>query len=90
MPNATSETLSDETRKAMAPEPFRILKTRTVAERLGCSPQALRVKRMKGDGPPWVRLSRNRVGYEERSLEEWIRSRTFRSIAEERHGHPAA
>ena len=40
MPNATSRHLADETRKLMAPEPFRILRTRTVAERLGCSPQA--------------------------------------------------
>jgi predicted DNA-binding transcriptional regulator AlpA len=74
----------------MASEPLRILKTRDVATRLGVSPQALRVKRMKGDGPPWTRLSRNRVGYPEESLLEWIKSRTFRSIAEERHGRPAA
>ena len=74
----------------MANESLRILKTREVATRLGLSPQALRVKRMTGDSPPWCRLSRNRVGYPEDALLEWIRSRTFRSIAEERHGRPAA
>lgn len=69
---------------------FRLLKTREVAARLGCSRQALRVKRMKGDGPPWVRLARNRVGYLESGLLEWIKSRTFTSIAEERHGRAVA
>jgi predicted DNA-binding transcriptional regulator AlpA len=53
------------------------------AERLGIAPQTLRLWRMQGRGPRYVRLSVGRVAYDEREIERWLAARTFGSTAEE-------
>ena len=74
----------------MPNDPIRILKTRELTQRTGIPSQTLRVMRMRGTGPKWIRIARNRVGYLEADVLEWLAARRFQSIAEERHGRPAA
>jgi hypothetical protein len=61
----------------------KLLSTREVALRYGWKEQTVRVKRLRGDGPPFVRLSRNRVGYREEDLAAWELGRRFSSTSEE-------
>lgn len=61
----------------------RLLITSVVAERLGLAEQTLRTWRMRGEGPPWIRLSDSPSGavrYPEDGLHEWLESRE-RAIA---------
>jgi predicted DNA-binding transcriptional regulator AlpA len=39
--------------------------------------------RVTGDGPPFVRLGPRRIAYRLQDCEDWARSRTFRSRADE-------
>jgi hypothetical protein len=39
--------------------------------------------RVTGDGPPFVRLGPRRIAYRLEDCEDWARSRTFRSRADE-------
>lgn len=59
-----------------------------VAERLHVKPQTLRLKRMRGDGPPFVRLSESpsaRAFYPEAEFLAWLAARPRRiSTAEEK------
>ncbi len=56
----------------------RFLSPNEVARRLNIKPQSLRLRRMRGSGPPYVRLSDSptaRVAYPEDDLEAWLASR---------------
>ena len=50
-------------------------------------PQTLRLWRLRGSGPPFVRLSgnpgRGPVGYPDHLLRQWIASRTYNSTSQE-------
>ncbi len=43
--------------------------------------------RTTGDGPPYVRLGPRRIAYREQDCEEWARTRTYRSRADELSRH---
>lgn len=58
-----------------------ILDAEHTATHLGLSKSTLAKKRLKGDGPPYVKLGR-RVGYIKSDLDEWVMSKRFRSTAE--------
>lgn len=55
------------------------------AKQIGVQPHTLRVWRMRGFGPPYVRLGgpRGRVVYSEQDIETWLAARRFRSTSEE-------
>ena len=59
----------------------RLLTARDAADRLRLSPSWLAKARMRGDGPPYVKLGRS-VRYGESALSEWIRARTKHSTSE--------
>ena len=48
----------------------------TVASRyIGVSDSLLKKMRMNGEGPRWIVLSDNRIGYLQSDLDDWINSR---------------
>jgi predicted DNA-binding transcriptional regulator AlpA len=67
-----------------APEPNgpeRLLTARDAADRLLLSPSWLAKARMRGDGPPFVKLGRS-IRYSEGALAEWMKSRVRLSTSE--------
>lgn len=60
-----------------------LLSTQKAAELLGLRPQTLRLWRMSGVGPPYIRLSTSRVAYSAQALADWMASRQFSSTSEE-------
>lgn len=64
-----------------------MLSTDEAAKLLGLRPQTLRIWRIKGVGPIYVRLSRSalmgRVGYRMSDIEAWISEHSFRHTSEE-------
>lgn len=59
---------------------------------LGLKPQTLRAWRLRGMGPPYVRIGhgqRGRVFYRGDDLSRWLESRTFGSTSEETAGTSA-
>jgi predicted DNA-binding transcriptional regulator AlpA len=59
----------------------RLLTVKDAADRLRLSPSWLAKARMRGDGPPFVKLGRS-VRYGESALAKWTRSRTRFSTSE--------
>jgi predicted DNA-binding transcriptional regulator AlpA len=59
----------------------RLLTTKDVAELLKLSLSWLAKARMRGDGPPYVKLGRS-VRYGENALASWARTRTRHSTSE--------
>ena len=66
----------------------KLLSPATVADLLGIRPQSLRVRRMRGAGPPYLRLGSgptSRVAYRESDVSKWIAERpTFIGTLEEK------
>jgi hypothetical protein len=52
------------------------------AKRLGLSPNTLVKMRMRGDGPPFIRLTPRRIVYAPDALEDFVRERRYRRTAE--------
>jgi predicted DNA-binding transcriptional regulator AlpA len=59
----------------------RLLTPNDAANLLRLSPSWLAKARMRGDGPPYVKLGRS-VRYDESALAEWMRSRVRLSTSE--------
>lgn len=59
------------------------LTTNETAERLRQKPQTLRLWRLRGVGPRYVKPSRSRVLYPEDEVEAFLRDRTYASTADE-------
>lgn len=57
---------------------IRLLTPRQVATALGVTTQALRQWRWKGEGPRWVKLSKQTVRYREEDVEKWLLERQSR------------
>lgn len=63
-----------------------LLPSDEVAALLGLQPQTLRSWRLRGLGPPYVRLGAGRFGrvcYRQEDIAKWLDSRTFANTAEE-------
>lgn len=63
-----------------------VLTTIQAAKLLGRRPQTLRVWRLRGGGPRYLRLGNGvhaRVAYRPSDLDAWLRARTFVSTSEE-------
>jgi hypothetical protein len=74
-----------------APElsaPSKLLSSATVAKLLGLKVQSMRVRRMRGLGPPFIRLGAgptSRCAYRETDVAKWIASRpSFSGTCEEK------
>jgi len=62
------------------------LSTQALADMLGLRPQTLRAKRLRGDGPPYIRVGeglRSKVLYRVSAVHVWLDSRTYTSTADE-------
>jgi hypothetical protein len=60
---------------------MKLLSPAVVAEALGIRPQSLRLRRMRGLGPPFVRLSNSPTGrayYPEADFHAWLAARPRR------------
>jgi len=49
---------------------------------LGLSVSTLAKMRMRGDGPPYVKIGSRAIAYDRSDLEDWIRIRKIRSTSE--------
>ncbi len=58
------------------------LQTPDAAARLGFAASTLEKMRLRGNGPPYLRLSPRRIVYEADRLDAWARSREFSSTSE--------
>jgi len=58
------------------------LQTPAAAARLGLAASTLEKMRVRGDGPPYLRLSPRRVVYDAEKLVSWARSMEFKSTSE--------
>jgi predicted DNA-binding transcriptional regulator AlpA len=67
----------------LPPDSRRLLTEAAVAARLSLSPATLRNWRVRGFGPPFVRLSRRAVRYEAEVVDNWIAVRARRSTGDE-------
>ncbi len=59
-----------------------LLDTKTTANKLGVSPQTLEGWRVRGGGPPFVKVSHRCVRYRDRDLEQWVDDRVVTSTTE--------
>ena len=62
-----------------------LMTTREAANLLGKQAQTLRLWRLKGVGPRYIRFGgpKGRVGYSDEDLKRWIAEHTFQSTSEE-------
>ena len=60
-----------------------LLREAQAAELLGLSRDGLRRLRIRGSGPPYIRLGNLKVAYRREDIEAWLNSRTFRDYASE-------
>lgn len=58
------------------------LLTPDAAARIGLAAGTLEKMRVRGDGPPYLRLSPRRVVYAVNTLDAWVRARQFNSTSE--------
>ncbi len=63
--------------------PFVFLDEKELARRLSVSRRTLQRWRLTGEGPPFARLGRRRIGYPVGTLEGWERAHTFAHRAAE-------
>jgi hypothetical protein len=60
---------------------MRIISRKTAAARADVHERTLDRLHSLGLGPPRIQLSRRRVGYDDESFDDWLRSRAFASMA---------
>ncbi|WP_372623048.1 helix-turn-helix transcriptional regulator [Falsiroseomonas sp.] len=75
--------LSSAASVAEAPAHDRVLTPREVRETIQVHDNTLVNWRIKGGGPPFVRLGTRRVGYPQRGFQRWLNEREVGSRAEE-------
>jgi hypothetical protein len=73
---------SKSRRHAPAPINPTFLPTPEAAARIGLAPGTLDKMRVRGDGPPYLRLTPRRVVYAVDELDGWARARQFNSTSE--------
>lgn len=64
------------------PEPISLLNNAETARLLGVSPRTLPKWRLRGDGPPFVRVGRRRVLYRLDAIETYLAARSRRSTSD--------
>ncbi len=68
---------------SLPPPEVRILGEREAALRLNLGCRTLQEMRLRGNGPPFIRLGARRVGYDVRDLDAWVNSRRAASTSAE-------
>jgi hypothetical protein len=58
------------------------LRAGDAAKRMGLSPSTLVKTRMRGDGPPFIRLTPRRIVYAPDALDDFVRRRQFTRTAD--------
>jgi hypothetical protein len=58
------------------------LPTHAAAKRVGLAASTFEKMRVRGDGPPYLRITARRIVYATDSLDAWARSREFNSTSE--------
>jgi hypothetical protein len=58
------------------------LDTEAAAARVHLSPATLERMRVRGDGPPFLKISSKRVIYDCEAVDAWARRRCFKSTSE--------
>jgi predicted DNA-binding transcriptional regulator AlpA len=56
------------------------LTTKALAARWRCSEQSLKVRRMRHEGPPYIKLGRRTVRYRLKDIEQWESQRSVRDV----------
>lgn len=86
VPNGTADGIGvsnhEESDTGPLPEIEPLLSTRAYAALTGRAVQTVRIERMRGGGPPYIR-HRGRAYYHPADIREWLRARRFQSTAEE-------
>lgn len=59
-----------------------VLPAETAAAFVGLSASTLAKMRLRGDGPPYIKLGPRRVGYIKDDLEQWVMDRRFSSTSQ--------
>lgn len=67
-------------RRVRAPSDY--LSTRELADLLGVSVQYCKMGRIRGDGPPYLRLAANAIRYRRSDVEAWLRTRLHATTTE--------
>jgi len=67
---------------AAAYKSTRLLRPKEAAELLSCSTSFLAKGRMRGDGPPFIKIGRA-IRYDEAALRQWMKSRQRLSTSEQ-------
>lgn len=62
--------------------PTEILLTREAAAHLRAAESTLEKWRIRGDGPPFIRIGSRKVGYLRADLDRWLEGRRCRSTSE--------
>ena len=65
-----------------AHDPDALLNQVQAASLIGVSERTLECWRWRGDGPPYVKISRRAVRYRRRDIQEWAESRLQRSTSD--------
>ena len=63
-----------------SPSPF--LTTDQAATRISLKKNTMKKMRIRGDGPPYLVISKRSVLYDAAKLDAWVRSREFHSTSE--------
>ena len=85
MPEATNAANTEQPARRPFPQhPDALLHTIEAAFLLGLSPRTLETLRLRGDGPPFVAVTKRAVRYRRQDLIEWIGARRRRSTSD--HG----
>lgn len=59
-----------------------LLTVEEAATALGLAKSTLAKMRLRGDGPPYIKLGTRRVAYRANDLAQWVESRSFCSTAQ--------
>lgn len=63
-----------------------VFRTRDASEYLGMPQSTLEKLRLRGDGPPFIRLTGRAIGYLKEDLDRWLRERRVSSTSQQIDG----
>jgi predicted DNA-binding transcriptional regulator AlpA len=69
--------------QSMSKTNLQLLTEKEAAKLLGMTPRFLQARRVRGNGPPVVRISSRAIRYRVSDLEGWVRDRLRTSTAED-------
>ncbi len=82
MTSQSSVDTAGKPQKSVPPAAIKLLTPKEAAELLKVSPSWLAKARMRGDGPPFIRIGRS-IRYSELALLQWMKSHQHLSTSEQ-------